>query len=286
MTAIDRGAGVAVKLPFAYLPLGDGYIQVWFFLSIIGFLLYRAYWRRKPKALAAVVTASVLLLAVPLAADNFLTAHSIAVTAVRAEDESGVLIQAGGVNVVFGCTDYSAGTALRRELMAKGVKQIDLYVQPDGVRKSGQITEDFADIFEVKYLALNNEAFDTQSYPYGMKDEQLLSTEGAELSYPNGTVVRVYGKEDPVLEVFYQGEYYMAVLDLKDALSCLEEKTARLVTAAGSTTDRNDIPAEQIMLLTPREEAESQSETIIPAYEAVRTTLLYPDWGGVFKQMK
>ena len=170
--------------------------------------------------------------------------------------------------------------------MAKGVKQIDLYVQPDGVRKSGQITEDFADIFEVKYLALNNEAFDTQSYPYGMKDEQLLSTEGAELSYPNGTVVRVYGREDPVLEVFYQGEYYMAVLDLKDALSSLEEKTARLVTAAGLTTDRNDIPAEQIMLLTPREEAESQSETIIPAYEAVRTTLLYPDWGGVFKQMK
>ena len=119
-----------------------------------------------------------------------------------------------------------------------------------------------------------------------MKDEQLLSTEGAELSYPNGTVVRVYGKEAPVLEVFYQGEYYMAVFDLKDALSSLEGKTARLVTAAGSTTDRNDIPAEQIILLTPREEAESQSETIIPAYEAVRTTLLYPDWGGVFKQMK
>lgn len=286
VTAIARGAGVAVKLPFAYLPLGDGYIQVWFFLSIIGFLLYRAYWRRKPKALAAVVTASVLLLAVPLAADNFLTAHSIAVTAVRAEDESGVLIQAGGVNVVFGCTDYSAGTALRRELMAKGVKRIDLYVQPDGVRKSGQIAEDFADIFEVKYLALNDEALDTQSYPYGMEDEQLLSTEGAELSYPNGTVVRVYGKEDPVLEVFYRGEYYMVVLDLKDMLSCLEEKPARLVAAVGSTTDRNDIPAEQIMLLTPQEETGSQNEAVIPAYEAVRTTLLYPDWGGVFKQMK
>ena len=286
VTAISRGADLTIKLPLAYLPLGNGYIQIWFVLSVAGYLFYRIFWRNKPKALAAVTTVSVLLLVIPFAADRYLTMHSIAVTSVCSEDQSGFLIQAGGINVVFGSTDFSSGTALRRELMSKGVKRIDLYIQPDGKRRTGQVAEDFADIFEIKYFALNEEAINTQSYPYELKEEQLVLTKDADFTYPGETEIKIVGEEKPILKIYYQGELFVVTLDLKDVLPALKEDSAKLIAAAASTTDRDDIPAEHILLSSPWEGIGDQKETVIPAYESTSTTLLYPDWGGFYQVTK
>ncbi len=282
VTVIDRGAEIAVGAPFAYLPLGKGIVQLWFVLSLAGFLYYRLFGRRKPKVLFYITAASFLVLVSLFAAERFLSDHSIAVTAVRSGEESGVLIEAGGLNFVYGCSNTSAATALRRELRARGVEKIDLYIQPDGNRRTGQITGTFSELFEIKHLALSGEALSTESYPHDVEQDRLFSMDGLELAYPDGTTIRIYGMKMPVVEVIYRGERYLAAQDLRDALPYLEEP-ARLVTAAESTTDRDVIPAEQILLLTPKEDTGDRSEQVIPGYESVRTTLFYPDWGGCYR---
>lgn len=274
---IDFGAEAAVKLPFAYLPLGDGYIRVWLVLTVLGFLAYWFFFRRSSKAKFIFISVSVVLLVVPLAAGNYVTNNSLVVTAVRSEDESGVLIQADEVNLLYGAGSYKLGTALRGELMAMGVKDIHLYIQPDEKNASGMVARTFDSLFNVDYLALEDDALMKMNYPPGISESQLIPFGEVEITYSNALKVRLYGEETPVLEVLYRGDCYLFTPDMALALNYLKTD-AKLVVAGVSSTDRSDLKAETVVLMSPAEG--SFGGDYVSGYKTVRTTLLYPNWGG------
>lgn len=282
VTVIDRGAEIAVKFPFAYLPLGRGTVQIWCFVILGLFLVYRFCFKKKKRALLVTTVTAIFLTVTLMAADRFIIDHSVMVTSVRSEDEAGVLVQIDGMSLVYGCSDTSAGTALRRQLQAFGIKNVELYVQPGDTKRASYISEVFLEIFQVDYLALSQNSLHTDNYPSGMRDDQLFGYEGTKLEYSNGMIVRLYGEKDPIMEIEYEGERYLIGRDLADLLPFLKEKPARLAVAVESSTDRSGLPVEKILLIVKGETQMPDGETILSGSDSVGTTLIYSDWGGFF----
>lgn len=277
VTAISRGAELAVELPFAYLPIGYGFVKSWLVLTAVIIGLCVLFRRRRKHLWKIAVPVSLVLLVLPAGFNLYAEKHSVIVTAIRSDSASGVLIRAGDVNIVYGAGDSRTGTALRRELMSKGVREIDLYIQSGRTNGDSRITAQYASILPVRNLAVHSDVILRGALPDVLAAEQILPLGDIAFDYPDGSSIRVLGEMDPVLEFRRDGRVYLVALDLESTL-VLEGREAPALAAARTTAcETGDSSAGQILLLADTGQVKRPDPRVVrePAF---RTELWFPDW--------
>ena len=278
VNAIARGAELAVKLPFAYIPVGGRSVKIGFLVVLVITGVCCLFRRRRKKLLLTVVPVSLLFVVLMAGANRYVTDHSLTVTTVCTGDSSAVLIESGGVNIVYGTDDTSTGTALRRLLMGKGIRAVDLYIQPGTGRRPNRVTERLNAIVPVRRLALDVQNIVTRSVTASVPEEDMLPLTDISLEYPDGTELRVIGVEDPVLEITRNGRRVLVALDVKSTLEVQGGSALDLTVAQTATCNPGRSAAKEVLLLTPTEENDPGDERIAAVYQSYTTVRRFPDW--------
>ena len=278
VNAVARGAELAVKLPFAYLPVGNRLMKAGLLIVLAAVGICWIFRSRRRTLMMTLLPVSLLFVVLIAGGSRYITDHALTVTTVSAGDSSAVLIQSGGVNIVYGTDDTSTGTALRRLLMGKGIRTIDLYIQPGTGRKPNRVTERLDAVIPVHLLALEEQNIITRSVTASVPEEDMIPLTNISLEYPDGTELHVTGTEEPVLEITRNGRRVLAALDVKSTLEVQDGSALDLVVAQTATCNPGRSAAEEVLLLTPTEENDPGDERIAAVYPSHTAVRRFPDW--------
>ena len=283
VSAISNGAEAAASLPFAYLPAGLPFMKLWFLLSAVLLVFaFRARKHRLEKRLLAVAVCMVLLF-VPFLLSDYVTQNFITVTAVTGGDDTAFLIRAKGKVIVYGCSSSRTETALRREMMASGIRRVDLYVQPKKGNRADLASLECAELFDVVRIAAPNGEILRGNLSAGF-DGELIPLSEISLDYSDGTSLRIFGEEKPALFLLADGKLYFVGEDLQDFCE-YGGQTAEFAACSQSSVSLEKVDVKHILLLFGGEEADPLDERLIGYSGANRAMVCFPQTSEPFVRM-
>ena len=275
VTAITRGAEVAAKLPFATLPLGDGFVACGvgvLTLGVIGAVILK----KKGRSFAGVAVLVVFGWCLLSAGRTALLASASSLSVVQTDGEYGAFFRADGMCVVYGGTNSAASDALCQKLRASGIREIALYFQPGSTGKDRAVTEEVAAQFPVREVLVSAKAALLQNIPQTVPCTVCPENTRADYRWSDDLSVSVSAEESPAMEITCRGARYRIADEWQDGgEACLAAVIGAL------PADREDFSAEYLVRLTPQEDAGGR-EGLIRGERYAEMTLVRTKSGRTF----